>query len=119
MQVTMKETRRGSEDGFVVRCYEQGQTYNIADGLAREFLGKGWAEEANKPDVKKEELISLLKAKETAKRHWEGLLMRDTPLDASEQVDLDIAINSALDVYWEAQRIYNAALTAYSNGEPS
>lgn len=43
MQVTMKETRRGSEDGFTVRCYEQGETYDIADGLARAFLRDGSA----------------------------------------------------------------------------
>lgn len=43
MKVTMKETRRGSEDGCSVRCYEQGETYDLADGLARQFLRDGSA----------------------------------------------------------------------------
>lgn len=46
MQIRMLETRRGSEDGFRVRVYEQGEEYNLADGLARAFLAAGFAEES-------------------------------------------------------------------------
>ena len=38
MQVEMLESRCGSEDGFSVRVYKQGERYDMADGLAREFV---------------------------------------------------------------------------------
>ena len=39
----MTETHRGSEDGFVVRCFYKGSHYDIADTLARAFINAGWA----------------------------------------------------------------------------
>lgn len=43
MLIKMLETRRGSEDGFVVRRFMQGETYDVADSLAKRFLNDGWA----------------------------------------------------------------------------
>src|SRR6185312_15024163 len=43
MRITMNETRRGSEDGFDVMRFEKGQTYEVADSLARSFLQNRWA----------------------------------------------------------------------------
>lgn len=43
MKIRMLETRRGSEDGFAVRCYLMGRQYDMADGLARAFLAAGCA----------------------------------------------------------------------------
>ena len=43
MLIQMKETRRGSEDGFRTQEYTEGNVYDVADGLARDFLAKGWA----------------------------------------------------------------------------
>lgn len=43
----MLETRRGSEDGFVVRCFEKEQLYDVSDTLARAFIRSGWAIEDN------------------------------------------------------------------------
>ena len=45
MFVLMLFTRRGSEDGFVVRQYIAGESYDMADGLARYFMRSGWAVE--------------------------------------------------------------------------
>ena len=42
MLITMLETRRGSEDGFICRRFHKGITYFIADSLARAFLRAGW-----------------------------------------------------------------------------
>ncbi len=43
MRVLMLFTRRGSEDGFVVRQFFEGQRYEMADGLARYFIRQRWA----------------------------------------------------------------------------
>lgn len=43
MKIKMLQTRRGSEDGFNVQRFEQGQSYDMADSLARQFLKEGWA----------------------------------------------------------------------------
>lgn len=43
MQITMKETRRGSEDGFTVQRYEAGQSYDVAHTLACQLINNGWA----------------------------------------------------------------------------
>ncbi len=39
----MLETRRGSENGLIVKRFQKNQEYQIADGLANEFFAKGWA----------------------------------------------------------------------------
>jgi len=53
MNIFMLETRRGSEDGFAVRCFEAGSNYDVADTLARAFISKGWAIENDdiNPDI--------------------------------------------------------------------
>lgn len=43
MQITMLETRRGSEDGFTVKQFEQGKSYDVSDMLARRFIRSGSA----------------------------------------------------------------------------
>ncbi len=43
MRLRMLETRRGTEDGRVVRQFMAGETYDIADSLARAFLAAGFA----------------------------------------------------------------------------
>lgn len=43
MQITMLETRRGSEDGRIVKWFHMDETYELADMLARSFIAKGWA----------------------------------------------------------------------------
>jgi hypothetical protein len=43
MRVRMLETRRGTEDGFVLRLYEAGGIYDMADFQARCFIAEGRA----------------------------------------------------------------------------
>lgn len=38
MKVKMLRTEKGAEDGIKVRSYEKGQTYNIAEKLAKIFI---------------------------------------------------------------------------------
>lgn len=49
MRITFKETRRLSEDGFTVRRFEAGQTYEVADSAARAAIRNGWAFEPEQP----------------------------------------------------------------------
>ena len=44
MKIKMTQTRRGSEDGHVVKRFEKGQEYDVADTLARTFLRHGYAQ---------------------------------------------------------------------------
>lgn len=44
MLIKMNATRRGSEDGFAVKCFEKGVVYDIADSLAHYFIHHGLAE---------------------------------------------------------------------------
>jgi len=43
MKIRMKETRRGTEDGFKVTRYEYGKVYDVSDTLARTFINAGYA----------------------------------------------------------------------------
>lgn len=43
MQVRMLQTRRGTEDGYVVRRFDKGTTYEMSGFLARQFLANQWA----------------------------------------------------------------------------
>ncbi len=57
MRLRMLETRRGTEDGRVVRQFMAGEIYEIADSLARAFLAAGFAIRAfeeRKPSKTKE-----------------------------------------------------------------
>ena len=38
MFIIMLQTRRGSEDGFAVRCFQKGCRYDVAESLARYFI---------------------------------------------------------------------------------
>lgn len=49
MLVRMLESRRGTEDGFVVCRFERGRVYDLADCLARGFIAAGRAEALEKP----------------------------------------------------------------------
>lgn len=46
MQILMKETRRGSEDGFAVKQYHKGESYDVAHTMGAAFINAGWAEKA-------------------------------------------------------------------------
>jgi hypothetical protein len=39
----MLQTRRGTEDGFSVRQYQEGEVYEVREHLARMFLAAGYA----------------------------------------------------------------------------
>lgn len=43
MRLLMLDTRRGSEDGFIVRRFYKNQIYDIADSLAQAFIRAGYA----------------------------------------------------------------------------
>ena len=64
MKITMKETRRGCNDGFTVQRFIAGEAYasgkDTGDSLACEFVNRGYATviEATSPD---EALANLLK----------------------------------------------------------
>ena len=45
--VKMLQTRKGSEDDFIVKQFYEGQTYDIAESLARLFFADGYAEKGD------------------------------------------------------------------------
>lgn len=47
MKIKMKESHRGSEYGFAVNFYEEGNTYDVAQSLASSFIQLGWAVKAD------------------------------------------------------------------------
>lgn len=51
----MLETRRGSGDGFTVRCYEVGEIYDLPAGLARSLIAEGSSEQI---PIKKEHTMN-------------------------------------------------------------
>ena len=56
MKVLMLETRRGTEDGFTVNQYLQGEVYDLRDHLAFAFLAASHAvplHQKKKPATKK------------------------------------------------------------------
>lgn len=46
MKITMLGTHRGTEDGFTVRRFLKGETYDITHSLAVVFIRLGWARKA-------------------------------------------------------------------------
>ncbi len=64
MNVLMKETRRGWKDGFTCRQYVEGETYDIADDLARTFIRAGFAIETDQEKLEKECFGTFEKAQE-------------------------------------------------------
>ena len=53
-RVTMLATLLGSNDGVEVKTYEKGQTYDVSDDLAENFIGQGAADPAKEPTVEAE-----------------------------------------------------------------
>lgn len=45
-KITMTATRDGADDGFTVRTYAEGATYDLSDALAGEFIRAGVAKAA-------------------------------------------------------------------------
>ena len=45
VKIKMLQTRKGTEDGFVVRQFYKGETYLVREGLARYFFAMGYARE--------------------------------------------------------------------------
>lgn len=44
MKITMKSTRKGSQDGFKIEAFLEGKEYNVADSLGAYFIRQRWAE---------------------------------------------------------------------------
>jgi hypothetical protein len=42
--IRMLQTKKGTEDGFIVKQYYAGQKYIVKDSLARYFFSLGYAE---------------------------------------------------------------------------
>ncbi len=59
MFIMMLQTRCGSEDGMVVRCFEAGTHYEIAENLARAFLREGSARRVAKRQIRKRKQEAL------------------------------------------------------------
>lgn len=57
--VKMLQTRKGSEDGFKVKQFYEGQIYDIAENLARTFFADGYAENYSNTYNKKQNKIIL------------------------------------------------------------
>lgn len=45
MQIKMKRTAPGSNDGATVQEYREGETYTVSDMLGAEFVRAKWADE--------------------------------------------------------------------------
>lgn len=43
MKIKMLQSRKGSEDGFVVSQFDEGETYDIRENLGRYFVAQEWA----------------------------------------------------------------------------
>lgn len=69
MNITMTETRRGTEDGFTVKRFLKGQTYDIAHSLGVYFVQQGWAVQNDKIDEEQafQELLAKLRADRAAR----------------------------------------------------
>lgn len=53
-KITMTETAPGADDGFTVREYAAGQSYDVGPALAAAFVGAGVAKESE-PEPEPEE----------------------------------------------------------------
>ena len=51
MLIKMLETRRGSEDAFKVRLFEENGVYDVADSLAGAFISQGSARRATEQEA--------------------------------------------------------------------
>lgn len=46
MRIRMRESCRGTEDGFVLRIFHAGEIYDVRDCLACRLMNEGRAEQA-------------------------------------------------------------------------
>lgn len=82
MKIRMKDTRRGSEDGFVVRRYYKDCIYNVAHTMGCYFITQGWAVAvADETPVSDEETILA------AKEQVEGPSIMEMVDDLKSMVD--------------------------------
>ena len=45
MLVKMKSCQKGSDDGFTIRTFEKGETYEVSEALGKVMLEEKWATE--------------------------------------------------------------------------
>jgi len=50
-KIRMKIDKKGSEDGVIIKQFENDQTYLIKDSLADVFLKEDWAEEVMPEEI--------------------------------------------------------------------
>ncbi len=57
--IKMLETRKGTEDGFTIKQFYEGEVYDVKENLARTFFAAGHAVKIKqrKPKRKKEEVL--------------------------------------------------------------
>ena len=53
MKITMLENAKGSENGTVVKAFEKGNTYDVADVLGEMFIEDKVAKKASAKDARK------------------------------------------------------------------
>jgi hypothetical protein len=68
-KIRMKIDKKGSEDGVIIKQFENDQTYLIKDSLADVFLKEDWGEEILTPEkLQKVEILIPEKQKKKGKR---------------------------------------------------
>ena len=62
MQIQMTQTTRGSQDGFTIERFHEGQTYDVRHGLASQFIARKQAVQVNALTTEEEvdKLMALL-----------------------------------------------------------
>ena len=43
MKIKMLQSRKGTEDGFIVKQFNEDKTYDVQENLGRYFVAEGWA----------------------------------------------------------------------------
>lgn len=43
MKIKMLQTRKGTEDGFIIKQFDKDKTYDVRENLGRDFIAQGWA----------------------------------------------------------------------------
>lgn len=43
MEIKMLQTRKDTEDGFIIKQFNEGETYDVRENLGRTFVAQGWA----------------------------------------------------------------------------
>ena len=44
VMIRMLQSRKGTEDGFIIKQYEENYCYEVRENTARGFFAAGWAE---------------------------------------------------------------------------